>query len=115
MRAEKMIRNRLLAGMLVLFSMGALLFADEFSSFRLLSISESEKLILVSKIPEKTKYLLDASSAKITVNGKPAEYRALKTFSIIQVKVKTAKTKKQGIDVDGTAIEIRIDSQNRPQ
>jgi hypothetical protein len=115
MRAEKMIRYGICGMTLCLLAVSASLLAAEFSTFRLLSISETEKLILVSQIPEKTKYLLDAASAKITMNGKPAEYKALKTFSIIHVKMTVAKTQKQGIYIDGTAIEIRIDSSNSAQ
>lgn len=76
--------------------------------YRLLSISDSEKLILVSLIPGKTKYLLDASSAKIMLNDKAAEFKELQQFSIIQVKMNLQKIRKNGIDLDGAAQEIRI-------
>jgi hypothetical protein len=82
--------------------------AIESGNCRLLSISESEKLILVSQIPSKTKYLLDAISAKITVNGKPAEFKQLKTFSIVQVKMDIRKSSKNGVTINGSAREIRI-------
>ena len=87
--------------------------AVESGMYRLLSISTSEKLIVVSHIPDKTKYLLDAASAKITVNGKPAEFRELKAFSVIQVKLELKKEDRKGIDVDGKAIEIRITDDER--
>jgi hypothetical protein len=83
------------------------------STCRLLSVSESKKLILVSQIPSKTKYLLDASSAKITVNGKPAEYKSLKAYTILQVKMDLKKTNKDGINLDGTAIEIKISTEEK--
>lgn len=83
-------------------------FSVESTMFRLLSISESEKLILVSSIPDKTKYLLDASAAKITLNGKSAEFKELKQFSIVQVKLELGKKKKNSIELDGSAIEIMI-------
>jgi hypothetical protein len=83
--------------------------------YRLLSVSDSEKLILVSQIPSKTKYLLDAASAKITVNGKAAEFKELRTFSVIQVKVDLRKSSKNGIGLDGSATEIRISSPERPK
>ena len=76
--------------------------------YRLLSISDSEKLILVSQIPGKAKYLLDAASAKITVDGKPAEFKELKAFSILLVKLELRKSTKNGIQIDGGATEIRI-------
>jgi hypothetical protein len=82
--------------------------AAEWGTFRLLSLSESEKLILVSQPPAKTKYLLDASAAKITVEGKPAEYKALKVFSTIELKMEIRKLSKLGIDLDGVATEIRV-------
>jgi hypothetical protein len=82
--------------------------AIESGNCRLLSISESEKLILVSQIPSKTKYLLDATSAKITVNGKPAEFKQLSAFSIVQVKMDIHKSSKNGVTINGSAREIRI-------
>jgi hypothetical protein len=99
---------------IILLALCAISYGVE-STFRLLSVSESEKLILVSQIPGKTKYLLDASSAKITVNGKPAEYKSLKAYSILQVKMETRKTNKNGIDLDGIAIEIKISTEEKPK
>jgi len=95
-----------------LFSLGMCSFglAVESGMYRLLSVSDTEKLILVSQIPSKTKYLLDASSAKITLNGKPAEFKELKSFSIIQVKIDLKKSSKNGIGLDGSASEIKISS-----
>ena len=95
---------------LLLLMMGtlSLSLAVETGMFRLLSITESEKLILVSQIPGKTKYILDASAAKITVKGKPAELKELKQFSIIQIKLELKKFARNGIDIDGTASEIRV-------
>lgn len=90
----------------------SLLQAVESDMFRLLSISDSEKLILVSQIPSKKKYLLDAASVKITVDGKPAEFSALKAFSIIQVKMNLKKGSKNGIQLDGVATEIQITGSN---
>lgn len=82
--------------------------AVESGMYRLLSISDSEKLILVSQVPSKNKFLLDASSAKITVDGKPAEFKELKVFSLIQVKADMKKSSKNGVPLDGAATEIRI-------
>ncbi len=102
------------AGMtMFLFAICAISWSAESGTFRLLSVSESEKLILVSKIPSKTKYLLDASSAKITVNGKPAEYKALKAYSVIDVKMESRKSSKDGISLDGSAIEIKISTEEK--
>jgi hypothetical protein len=82
--------------------------AVELGMYRLLSVADSGKLILVSQIPSKTKYVLDASTAKITVNGKPAEFQDLKSYVLIQVKFDLRKFSKEGIEVDGNATEIRI-------
>jgi len=82
--------------------------AVETGMYRLLSISTSEKLILVSQIPGKTKYLLDTASAKITIDGKAAEFSELKAFSVIQLKMELNKIKRNGIDIDGAATEIRV-------
>lgn len=84
--------------------------ASELKRFRLLSISESEKLILVSQLPGKTKYLLDASAAKISIDGKPAEFKDLKSFSIIQLKLEPRKSSRLGIRLDGVAMEIQVNS-----
>src|SRR5688572_8511656 len=47
----------------------SLLLGVESGRYRLLSITQSVKLILVSQVPSKTKYVLDASTSKITVDG----------------------------------------------
>jgi hypothetical protein len=95
---------------LAIFFLGVISYslAVESGMCRLLSVSESEKLILISQIPNKTKFLLDAASAKITVNGKPAEFRDLVVFSTIQVKMELRKINRKGIDLDGVATEIQI-------
>jgi hypothetical protein len=98
---------------LILFLFSVVSLAAELGTYRLLSVSESEKLILVSQMPGKAKFLLDAASAKITVNGKPAEFRALKAFSQIQVKANFMKADKLGIQIDGMATEIRISTENK--
>jgi len=88
--------------------------AVESGMCRLLSVSESEKLILISTIPEKKKYLLDVAAAKITIDGKPAEFEELESFSLIQVKWDASDEKRNGIRLDGTAIEIEIDTPKKP-
>jgi hypothetical protein len=87
--------------------------AVETGMYRLLSVSDSEKLILVSQIPGKHKYLLDAASAKITVNGKPAEFKELDSFSVIQVKIELHKSSRNGINLDGLAKEIKVVSSDK--
>ena len=82
--------------------------AIESGRFRLLSVSDSGKLILVSQIPSKTKYILDAASAKITINDKPAEFKDLKIYSVIQLKLELRKSRRDGIEIDGSAGEIRV-------
>jgi hypothetical protein len=82
--------------------------AVETGMYRLLSVSDSEKLILVSQIPSKQKYLLDIASAKITVDGKPAELKELDKYSFIQVKIELRKSTRNGIDLDGSAKEIKV-------
>jgi len=87
----------------------------ESGNCRLLSISESEKLILISQISSKNKYLLDASSAKITINGKPAEFSSLKEVSVVQVKMDLRKSNRNRITINGSATEIRIINPEKPQ
>lgn len=89
--------------------------AEEKVAFRLLSISESEKLILVSKTTDKTKYLLDAAAAKITIDGKPAEINELESFTVIQVQWKKKEEKRNGIRLDGLALEIAVESPKPPE
>ena len=82
--------------------------AEDAVAFRLLSISESEKLILVSRISDKTKFLLDVAAAKITVDGKPAEIGELKSFTLIKLKWKEREDKRNGVSIDGTVSEIEV-------
>ena len=74
----------------------AVCLAVESNMYRLLSISISEKLIVVSHIPTKAKYILDVAATKITVNGKPAEFRELKAFSVVQIKLELKKDDRKG-------------------
>ncbi len=76
--------------------------------YRLLSITNSGKLILVSEIPTRTKYVVDASTAKITVDGKPTEFQDLKAYTVIRLTFEPKKSTKDGIDIDGVAKEIAI-------
>jgi len=82
--------------------------AMEAGSFRLLSISEMEKMVLVSRIPDQKKFLLDAEEVKVTINDKPAEFKDLVSFTIVQVQMKLKKKKTKGISIDGNAIEIAV-------
>ncbi len=86
-------------------------FAVESGQFRLLSVSDSTKMILVSQIPNKTKYILDCATAKITIDGKPAEFQNLDFYTIINVKFELRKGSKEGIETNGVATEIRIVTQ----
>ena len=110
-----MIKHKIFCMVLVFLGSCAFSLAIETGQYRLLSISTSEKLIVVSQIPNKTKYILDVASAKITVNGKPAEFKDLRSFSVIQVKLELKKQDRKGIDIDGSAIEIRVaDPEQKP-
>ena len=82
--------------------------AVESGRFRLLSISETTRIILVSRIPDKTKYVLDATTAKIMSGEKPAEFTDLKVYTLVTVKFELKKLTKNGIELDGVATEIRI-------
>jgi hypothetical protein len=105
---QPMMRRKLLWMIPLLIGICGVCLAIESGKYRLLSISISEKLIVVSHIPSKNKYILDVASTKITVNGKPAEFRELKAFSIIQLKLELKKDDRKGIDIDGKAIEISV-------
>ena len=82
--------------------------ALESGSYRLLSISETEKLVLVSRIPDRKKYLLDAAEVKVTINDNPAEFSDLTLFTIVQVQMNLKKKKRKGVNIDGDAREITI-------
>jgi hypothetical protein len=105
-------RHRYVAALLVLAAAGNSV-AVETGIYRLLSITETSKLILISHPNTKTKYILDASAAKITLDGKPAEFSVLRQYSTAQVIFETKKSAKDGIDIDGTASEIRLTSKTR--
>jgi hypothetical protein len=101
-----MLKRRLAAVILLVGATMAM--AVESGRCRLLSASESTKIILVSKIPEKVRYALDASTAKITLGGKPAEFSDLKSFAVLIVRYELKKLTKNGIELDGVATEIMI-------
>ena len=82
--------------------------ALEAGSYRLLSVSETEKLVLVSRIPDQKKFLLDAADVKITINDNPGELKDLILFTIVQVQIDTGKKKRKGVNLDGSAREINV-------
>jgi hypothetical protein len=82
--------------------------ALESGSYRLLSVSETEKLVLVSRIPDQKKFLLDAADVKVTMNDKPAEFKDLILFTVVQVQMDLRRAKRKGVDLDGRANEIAI-------
>jgi len=82
--------------------------ALEMESCRLLSISESEKLVLVSRIPDRKKFLLDAADVKVTINDEPAELKDVASFTIVKVRMEPRKKKRKGVSLDGSALEIAI-------
>ncbi len=99
----------------IAFLLNATLLALEAGQFRLMSLANANKMILISQSPEKPKYLLDAATAKITVDGKPAEFKELSRYSIVNVKFELKKSNKDGISIDGTAMEIRVLTPEQPK
>lgn len=102
--------------LVILLIMGSIAYciAEEEVTFRLLSISESEKLILVSRTSDKSKFLLDVAAAKITVDGKPAEIGELKSFTLIKLEWKEVEDKRNGVPIDGTVSEVEVASPAPP-
>ena len=88
--------------------------ALEAGSYRLLSVSESERLVLVSRIPDQKRFLLDATNVKVAVNDEPAEFKALTLFTVAQVQMELRRVKRKGINLDGLAIEIAISNPAGP-
>ena len=82
--------------------------ALESGSYRLLSVSETETLVLVSRIPDQKKFLLDAAAVKITINDKPAEFKDLALFTIVQVQMDLRRIRKKGVNLDGRVLEIAV-------
>ncbi len=99
---------------LCLCAVCSLCLAVESDVYRLLSVSVSAKLVLIAQSASKSKYLLDASSAKLTLDGKPTEFNNLANYSVIHVKYQLAKSEKDGISLDGAATEIRILTPENP-
>jgi hypothetical protein len=97
-------------GVLCILALALSAAAVESQRFRLLSITETSKMILVSEIPGKNKFVLDASAAKIMVDGKPAEFQDLRLYTVIHVKFESRKSSKDGINLDGVASEIRVNT-----
>lgn len=103
-------------GFIISMMMPLALWALESGQFRLLSATDVNKVILISQSPEKKiKYLLDASAAKITVDGKAAEFKQLTLYSVVNVKFELKKLSKEGITLDGVASEIRILTPEQPK
>ena len=112
-------KNRLViwcvgVGLFILVS-GSWLQAIESGRYRLLSLSTSSKMLLVSHIPNKTKYLLDAGTAKITVDGKPAEFKTLQAYAVLRIRFELRKATKDGIEIDGSVSEIQVVRSDNPQ
>jgi len=104
------------AGILAFWTLAAVcLYALEAGQFRLMSLANANKLILISQSPDKPRFLLDATTAKITVDGKPAEFKELSRYSVVNVKFELKKSRKDGIPIDGTAMEIRILTPEQPK
>jgi len=82
--------------------------ALESGSYRLLSVSETEKIVLVSRISDQKKFLLDAADVIITINDKPAEFKDLILFTIAQVQMDLRRIRRKGVNLDGRASEIAI-------
>ena len=92
----------------------SLCLAVETDVYRLLSVSVSAKMILIAQSASKSKYLLDATSAKLTLDGKPTEFSNLSNYSIIHVKLQLGKSEKDGVSLDGVATEIRVLTPENP-
>ena len=87
--------------------------ALESGSYRLLSISVSEKLVLVSRIPDQKKFLLDAADVKVAINDNPAEFKDLILFTVVKVQMDRGNNKRKGINIDGRAREIIVSDPTR--
>jgi hypothetical protein len=82
--------------------------AQPAKEYRILSVSESAKLVLISDLATKTRYLLDASQAKIIVEGKEAEIKSLQNYSSAEVLFEKKKAQHEGVDLDGVALRISV-------
>jgi hypothetical protein len=100
--------------LIILMLLPMALLALESGQFRLLSATEVNKMILISIPEKKVKYLLDATTAKITVDGKAAEFKELAHYSVVNVKFELKKLSKDGISLEGVASEIRILTPEQP-
>ena len=92
----------------------SLCLAVESDVYRLLSVSVTAKMILVAQPANKSKFLLDATAAKLTLDGKPTEFKNLIDYSVIHVKFQSGKSEKDGISLDGVATEIRVLTPENP-
>lgn len=94
--------------MIILLAVAVTALPVERDVYRLLSVTETSKMILVSHLTDKTKYLLDAEAAKITLNGKPAEFKALRDFALVRIKFELKKVSKGPVDLDGVVTDIAL-------
>lgn len=100
--------RKAVVSLILLLLVATLVLSVERDVYRLLSVTETSKMILVSHLTEKTKYLLDAEAAKITLNGKPAEFKTLREFALVRIKFELKKTSKGAVDLDGVVSEIAL-------
>jgi hypothetical protein len=82
--------------------------SSEGKEYRILSISTSEKMILISDLTSKTRLLLDLSDAKIQIDGKNAEIKDLQVYSSAQVWFEKKNLSHEGITLDGVARRIEV-------
>lgn len=76
--------------------------------YRILSVSDSAKLVLISDLKNKTRFLLDASQAKVIIDGKESDLKSLQNYSSALVLFVRKTKAHEGVTLDGSASRIEV-------
>lgn len=109
MRPE--LRWSFLGLLLLLFAPSA--HAECTETARLLAVGWQDKMIVISTRPGNERLLLDGASARITIFGKPGEWKELSRYSLIRVRYGRTPVKRLNQQLDGNVHEICVEYPKR--
>jgi hypothetical protein len=112
--------NRILTGsLLVIISWTMLGFGFQSKSvqqepvekkYRILSISTTENIILLSDLDSRNRLMLDAAKAKIIIDGKESDLKNLQKFNSATFQIKRSPKTFRGHELDGQVVRAEIDT-----
>ncbi len=78
--------------------------------YRILSVSTSTNLVLISDLETKTRLMLDAAQAKVTIDGKASDLKELQRYTLAVFRIQRGVSQMHGIDLDGKIVEIQVET-----